>query len=57
MREIVGTEGNFTTEEISGQLKGLAISGFSDLLGECKIPVFDLASKYDELSERGQGET
>jgi membrane protease subunit (stomatin/prohibitin family) len=55
MREIVGTDGTFTTEEITGQLKGLAISGFSDLLGECKIPVFDLASKYDELSVEARG--
>jgi membrane protease subunit (stomatin/prohibitin family) len=55
MREIVGTDGNFTTEAITGQLKGLAISGFSDLLGECKIPVFDLASKYDELSTEARG--
>ncbi|MFQ5790583.1 MAG: SPFH domain-containing protein [Acidobacteriota bacterium] len=52
MRDIVGTDGHFTTEEITGQLKRLTVSGFSDLLGESKIPVFDLASNYDELSER-----
>jgi membrane protease subunit (stomatin/prohibitin family) len=54
IRDIVGTDGNFTSEEISGQLRGLAISGFSDLLGECKIPVFDLAANYDELSAQGR---
>ncbi len=54
IREIVGTDGNFTTEEITGQLRGLAISGFSDLLGESKIPVFDLASNYDELSAQAR---
>lgn len=54
MREIFGTKGLFTTEEITGQLRGLAVSGFSDLLGESKIPVFDLASNYDELSDRAR---
>jgi membrane protease subunit (stomatin/prohibitin family) len=54
IREIVGTDGNFTTDEITGQLRGLAISGFSDLLGESKIPVFDLASNYDELSAQAR---
>jgi membrane protease subunit (stomatin/prohibitin family) len=54
MRDIVGTEGHFTLEEITGQLKRLTISGFSDLLAESKIPAFDLASKYDELSEQAK---
>ena len=54
MKEIVGTEGHFTTEEINGQLKRLTVSGFSDLLAESNIPAFDLASKYDELSSKAQ---
>ncbi len=54
IRDIVGTDGSFTTEEIAGQLRGLAISGFSDLLGESKIPVFDMASNYDELSAQAR---
>jgi membrane protease subunit (stomatin/prohibitin family) len=54
MKEIVGTEGHFTTEEINGQLKRLTVSGFSDLLAESNIPAFDLAAKYDELSSKAQ---
>ncbi len=54
MREIVGTDGHFTAEEITGQLKRLTISGFSDLLAESNIAAFDLASKYDELSAKAQ---
>lgn len=54
MREIVGTDGHFTTEEIHGQLKRLTISGFSDLLAESNIAAFDLASKYDELSTKAK---
>jgi len=54
MKEIAGTEGHFTTDEINGQLKRLTVSGFSDLLAESNIPAFDLASKYDELSAKAQ---
>jgi len=54
MKEMVGTEGRFTTEDINGQLKRLTISGFSDLLAESKIPAFDLASHYDELSAQAK---
>lgn len=51
MKEIVGTDGNFTTDEITGQLKKLIVSSFSDMLAESKIPALDLASNYDELSK------
>lgn len=51
MKEIVGTDGNFTTDEITGQLKKLIISGFSDMLAEAKIPALDLSSKFDELGD------
>lgn len=54
LREIVGTDGHFTTDEITGQLKRMTVSGFSDLLGESKIPALDLAANYDELSEQAR---
>ena len=50
LKEIVGTDGHFTLDEIESQLKSLTVSRFSDALGESKIPVFDLAANYDELS-------
>lgn len=50
MTDIVGTEGHYTTDEIAGHLRRLIVSGFSDLLAETNVPVFDLASKYDEIS-------
>ena len=50
MTDIVGTDGHYTTDELTGQLRRLIISGFSDLLAESNVPVFDLASKYDEIS-------
>ncbi|OQY58795.1 MAG: antifreeze protein [Desulfobacteraceae bacterium 4572_88] len=49
IREIVGTDGHFTTYGISNQLRDLVVARFSDALGESKIPVLDLAANYDEL--------
>ena len=51
IQEIVGTDGHFTTEEIDGQLRRHVVSGFSDALGEAKIPALDLAANYMELGD------
>ncbi len=51
LQEIVGTDGHFTVDEIQSQLKTLAVTRFSDAIGECRIPVLDMASNYDELSD------
>ena len=50
IREIVGTDGCFTVEEVSEQLKNLIVTRFSDMLGESRIPVLDLAANYNSLS-------
>jgi len=51
IREIVGTDGHFTKDEITDQLRNLIVSRFADLIGESKIPVLDMAANYDELGE------
>src|SRR5215210_1931833 len=51
IKEIAGTNARFMTEDVEGQLKRTLVSGFSDALGESKIPALDLASNYDELSK------
>ncbi|RLA24598.1 MAG: antifreeze protein [Gammaproteobacteria bacterium] len=51
IKEIVGTHGHFSTEDISDQLRNLILSRFASILGESKIPVLDLAGNYDDLSE------
>ena len=51
IKEVTGTSGHFETEDIEGQLKRTLVSGFTDALGESKIPALDLASNYDELSQ------
>ena len=55
IKEIVGTDGHFTTSEITNQLRNMIITRFTDLLGESKIPVLDLASNYNELSDFASG--
>ena len=51
IREIAGTDGHFTTDEITNQLRNLIVSRFADIMGESKIPVLDLAANYDELGD------
>ena len=50
-KEIVGTQGHFSTGDISDQLRNLIVSRFSSILGEANLPVLDLAGNYDDLSE------
>jgi membrane protease subunit (stomatin/prohibitin family) len=51
INEIAGTEGHFTLEEISEQLRNLIITRFSDTLGERKIPVVSLAASLNDISQ------
>ena len=51
LREVVGTDGHFATEEITNQLRNLIVSRFTDSLGESKIPVLDMAANYQELGD------
>ncbi len=51
IRQIVGTDGHFTTEEIVNQLRNFIVSRFADIVAEQKIPVLDLAANYVELGD------
>ncbi|NLL29149.1 MAG: SPFH domain-containing protein [Bacteroidales bacterium] len=51
IKEIAGTDGSFTSEEIEGQIRDIIITRFTDYVAEAKIPVLDLASNYNELSK------
>lgn len=50
IRQIAGTDHRFTAEDITEQLRNIVITRFSDYIAESKVPVLDLASKYDEFS-------
>ena len=51
LTEIVGTDGHFTVEEISDQLRNLMVSGFAHIAAESGISVLDLAANYDKLGD------
>jgi len=51
IREIVGTDGVFTTDEISNQLRNLITSRFATIIGGAGIPILDMAANYDALGE------
>lgn len=51
LQEIAGTDGYFTTAEITDQLRNMIVSRFSSALGESNIPILDLAANYDDLGE------
>src|SRR3954463_9078157 len=55
IKEIAGTNAQFQTEDIDGQLKRAIVTEFTDALGELKIPALDLAAQYKELGERIRG--
>jgi membrane protease subunit (stomatin/prohibitin family) len=51
VRDIVGTEGHFRVDEISDQLRNIIIARFSNIVANANIPILDLASNYDQLSQ------
>ena len=46
---LIGTQGVFTTEEISDYLRDIIVSRLNDLLGENLKSIFELPHLYDEL--------
>jgi membrane protease subunit (stomatin/prohibitin family) len=51
MREIFGTNREYTTEALATYFKSIIVTGFADTLGTANIPALDLAAKYLELAE------
>lgn len=52
IRDVVGTDGEFTVEKVNNQLRNIIVTRFADAVGEAKIPVLDMASNYNEFSEK-----
>ncbi len=52
IRQVVGTDGLFTTDEITGQLKKKLVSSFATAVGQARIPVLDLVASYEALGEQ-----
>lgn len=54
IKEIAGTNENFSTEDVAEQLRSMIVTKFTDAVGEGNIPVEKFAANMDELSKLGQ---
>jgi membrane protease subunit (stomatin/prohibitin family) len=54
IKEIVGTDGEFTRDEVDAQLRSIVVTRFTDAVGESMIPVESFAGNVNELSEIAQ---
>ena len=48
--ELVGSQGKYTTEEVTSYLKDLIVSRLSDMLASSQTSLLDLPAQFDELS-------
>jgi len=51
MKEIVGTDGHFTQDEISLQIRNIVVQKFSRAVAASGIPVLDMAANTKDLSK------
>lgn len=51
LRQIVGTDGRFTVEELGDQIRDMVVARFTEVLGSSRIPVLDLAGNQDQLGK------
>ena len=51
IRQLSGTDGRFTTADISNQLRNFIVSRFADIIGESKLPALDMAANYEALGK------
>ncbi|PID35700.1 MAG: antifreeze protein [Rhodobacterales bacterium] len=54
--EIVGTDGEFTMDEISYQVRNIIVQAFSRVVAGSQIPVLDMAANTSELGKLVAGE-
>jgi membrane protease subunit (stomatin/prohibitin family) len=51
MREIVGTDGDFTQDKVAGQIRNIIVQKVSRVLAASGIPALDMAANTQELSD------
>jgi membrane protease subunit (stomatin/prohibitin family) len=49
LREIVGTDGEFTADEVSNQIRNIIVQEFSQTIAKSGIPVLDMAANTRDL--------
>lgn len=47
--ELVGTQGKYTTEDVTGYLKDLIVSRLTDILATSQTSLLDLPAQFDEI--------
>lgn len=50
IKEIVGTNGSYMTEDINNQLRSVIVTRFTDAVGDVNLPIETYASNLNELS-------
>jgi len=55
LREMAGTDWQFTTDEVSNHIRNQIVSKFSEAVAAAGIPVIDLAARYSEVGEQIRG--
>jgi len=51
LREIVGTDGEFTKDEITFQIRNIIVQEFSRVIAQSGIPILDMAANTDDLGK------
>ena len=51
LKEVAGTDHHFRLDEFADTMRSRIVSVFSDALASAKLPVLDVASRYQELGE------
>ena len=51
IKEIVGTDGEFTTDEVNNQIRNIVVQEVSRVLAGSKIPVLDMAANTGDLGK------
>ncbi|MBY0307342.1 MAG: SPFH domain-containing protein [Phycisphaerales bacterium] len=55
IKNVVGTDGRFTTEEIIGQLRNLIVASFTEGIAQTRVSVLDMASRQGDVAGLLQG--
>jgi excisionase family DNA binding protein len=51
LKEVAGTDDHFRLDEFADTMRSRIVSVFSEAVAEAKVPVLDVASRYQELGE------
>lgn len=51
LKEVAGTDDEFTTDEVSSELRSMIVTRFIDAVGESGLALLDFAQNYKDLSE------